>query len=420
MNIDVHSKVDQEDKPLTRADVEDLLRKAGSPDKLDLSGRNLSQINLAGFNLERVNLSGTSLREANLSRANLSRANLSRANLFGANLSGANLSGDNLNGANLNGANLFGAHLNGANFSGASFFGAHLFGANLSGANLSGAYLSYANLFDANLSGTNLSGANLFGANLWEANLFDANFSGAHLSGAIGLDKLNVSPVEDTSTFRIYIIEEPLTAQNLTTILFALTELSTKCWLIAKGRFSDLIEYMQTHDVRFTEESKLIITKIKYNSPFEANFKIDLTASNVAEAIKTTIDGVIQAKQRLEKAELENKAKAQEIEQAKQKADHENKAALLEQERQELAVEKERLEILEKRLEVQKKGIEFAFEIAAKTVTMLHPNADEQTKALLIQTMLPTILQLQNGKGLELALPITLRDEEKAVESENE
>ena len=165
---------------------------------------------------------------------------------------------------------------------------------------------------------------------------------------------------------------------------------------------------------------KLIITKITYNSPFEANFKIDLTASNVAEAIKTTIDGVIQAKQRLEKAELENKVKVQEIEQAKQKADHENKVTLLELERQELAIEKERLEILEKRLDVQKKGIEYALEIAAKTVTMLHPEADEQTKGLLIQTLLPTILQLQNGKGLELALPVSLKGEEKAIEPENE
>jgi hypothetical protein len=60
--------------------------------------------------------------------------------------------------------------------------------------------------------------------------------------------------------------------------------------------------------VRFVEESQLIITRITYNSPFDASFKIDLSASNLAEAIGTTIDGVKQAKQRLEKAELENKA----------------------------------------------------------------------------------------------------------------
>jgi hypothetical protein len=65
------------------------------------------------------------------------------------------------------------------------------------------------------------------------------------------------------------IIEEPLTTQNLTMILSALTELHTKCWLIAKGRLSDLIEYTQTHNIWFVEEANLIITKLSYKSPAE-------------------------------------------------------------------------------------------------------------------------------------------------------
>src|SRR5947209_248672 len=55
-------------------------------------------------------------------------------------------------------------------------------------------------------------------------------------------------PVDGETVLRIRILAEPLTAQNLMTIISALTELSTKYWLIAKKRFADLIEYTQTHN----------------------------------------------------------------------------------------------------------------------------------------------------------------------------
>jgi len=73
-----------------------------------------------------------------------------------------------------------------------------------------------------------------------------------------------------------------------------------------------------------------------------------------------------------------------------------------------LQVERERLELLEKRLEVQKKGIEYAIEIANKMVDILHPSADEDTRAMLIQAFLSNLLQLESGKGLELIFPKTL------------
>ncbi len=204
---------------------------------------------------------------------------------------------------------------------------------------------------------------------------------------------------------RIRITEEPLTAQNLITIISALTELYTKCWLIGQGRFADLIEYTQTRNARFAQKAHLVIARVAYNSPFNMDWKVDLSAPSVAEAFTTAIDAVTQRQQRLEKAELENRAKRQEIEQVKQKAAQENKLALLDQERQELEVERQRLELLEKRLEVQKKGIEFAIEIANKMVDILRPSADEDTRAMLIQAVLPNLLQLDNGKGLELILP---------------
>src|SRR3989442_1563412 len=140
MNINIHSKVEKEDKPLTRADVERFLHEAGSSDKLNLSGRNLEKINLAHFSLW-----GADLRDADLTNADLR---------------------------------------------------------------------------DADLSGADLSGADL---------------SGADLSGAIGLVEPKAATAESTSTFRIRIMEDPLTPRNLTSILSAITDLSTKCWLIGNG-----------------------------------------------------------------------------------------------------------------------------------------------------------------------------------------
>jgi len=208
-------------------------------------------------------------------------------------------------------------------------------------------------------------------------------------------------PTHATSVLHIRISEEPLTAQNLATIVSTLTELSTKYWLIAKGRFSDLIEYTQTHNGRFAEEANVVITRVSYNSPFNMDWKVDLSAPSVAEALVTTIDGITQRRERLEKAKLENQAKAVEIKETEQKAEQENQMALLEQEKQRLELERRRLEVLEKQLEVQKKGIEYALEIAEKVVDTLHPGADPATRAMEIQALLPNLVQLQNGKGLE-------------------
>ena len=50
MNADMRTETGREDRPLTRADVERLLREAGSPDKLELSSRNLEGIDLTHVN----------------------------------------------------------------------------------------------------------------------------------------------------------------------------------------------------------------------------------------------------------------------------------------------------------------------------------------------------------------------------------
>jgi hypothetical protein len=382
MNIDVQGITAQGDRPLTRADVERLLHEVGSSNILNLSGQNM-----AGIDLVKFRLMGTDLSDANLS---------------GANLSGANLSGANLREADLSGANLYGVKLREAD--------------------LSGADLSGANLNEASLSGVKLNGANLWGAKLSGAKFSEADLSGAIMSeferellrnrGVIGLVDPFVETASPTSTLCIRIIEEPLTPYNLTTIISALTELSTKYWLIANGRFADLIEYAQTHDVRFAEEAGLVISRITYNSPLDLTLgSVNFDPKNIADALITTIDGVMQRKTRLEKAELEKQAKAQEIKLVEQKAEQDQQMSALESEKQALDTEKQWLALLWQQLDLKEQGIEYALEIAKKTIDLQQPDADDTTKGMIIQALLPNILQLQNGKGLVLALPEPKNDE---------
>jgi hypothetical protein len=55
-------------------------------------------------------------------------------------------------------------------------------------------------------------------------------------------------------------------------------------------------------------------------------------------------------------------------------------------------------------------GIEYALEIAGNVVDALHPTADPATRAMEIQALLPNLVQLQNGRGLELALDTKQED----------
>src|SRR5258708_6351141 len=264
MNIDKYQKSPAA-RALSREDIESLLREMGSPDKLDLSGQNLSEIDLTDFDL-----AGANLLRANLIGANLLRANLGRVILYEAILREANLSDAILNEADLRGIDLSEATLNGAR---------------LDGADLDGAILSGAKLIDAKLREANLSEANLYKADLQAANLSEANLHEAYLSeyekeqlfdmGVIGLDQTKSLDrgIDSSLTLHIRIIEEPLTTQNFMSIISALSELYTKCWLIQQSRLSDLIDYIQTHNSRFSEESPLIISKLTYNSPADLQLK---------------------------------------------------------------------------------------------------------------------------------------------------
>lgn len=477
MGVDTQNKTDQEDKPLTRADVEHFLHEAGSPEKLNLTGRNLRGVdlkhfNLAGATLREANLNGADLRNATIREADLNGANLRGAKLNGADLSktdlsntdldsadlsGVNLTGTTLRGARLSYANLSGATLSGVNLSGLSLSGAHLSKADLSGANLGRADAHTADLFEANLSGANLSGANLSGTSLGRANLSGAdligiNLSGADLTGAFisaesekdilrGLNLRSsgeMTVLIDTRVqgvgLRIYITEEPLTAHNLITIITAITELHTKCWLIQQNRFSELIEYAQSHTSRFVEEANLGIATLRYNSPVLIDFLVGSGSiagtATLALALKTAIDAIVQTPLRFQASKLENQKKALEIkirdqeaqqsqQIAVQKSELERQKTQLELAQQRLELAQQQLEVDRQQLEVEKNRVEIAFEIANRMVDILHPGVDTATKGMLVQPLLHNLLQLGNAKGLERALPAPQEGEERDTLSED-
>ncbi len=352
MSVGTQSETGQADRPLTRADVERLITQVGSPDQLNLHGKNLRGADLSHLDLHGADLSFADLRGADLTQANLAEVNFHRANLADAKLSDAHL---------------WGAYLKETQ----PEAGKLLFLTGKPGVGKTSVISSYLELFPKPE---------------------DQFLYIAH-------------PSKSAFILSISIVEDPLTVSNVTTIFSALGTLATKYWLMAKGRFADLIEYTQTHNPRFAEEAHTVIESCTHHSPLNMEWKVDLSAPSVAEALVTTIDGITQVRKRLEKAELENQARAQEVRQAEQQAENAQQITLLEQEQQRLAIEQQRLELLEKRLEVQKKGIEYALEIAGKVVDTLHPGADLAARAMEIQTLLPDLLQLQNGRGLELALP---------------
>jgi hypothetical protein len=244
------------------------------------------------------------------------------------------------------------------------------------------------------------------------------------------------------STLRIRIMEDPLTALNFNMIISALTELHTKCWLIQQGRFSDLIDYAQTRSTHLAREAGLVITKLTLNSPADielaqatlsggsaknmpVDIKVNVDASpkGVMEALRTAIDAVIQVPLRFRLAQLEIRAKEaemhyKEVEGQSQLADKEQnrqleaqnaelvkQKTLLEIEREKVEIERQRLVLQSERLELEKTRLEYALETANEMIDALHPGIDIVTKAILARTLLPNLLQLGSGHGLELSLP---------------
>ena len=84
-------------------------------------------------------------------------------------------------------------------------------------------------------------------------------------------------------------------------------------------------------------------------------------------------------------------------------------SAKLRKQAAQLELEQKLLEIEKQRLELRKEDlsrIDQALAIADRLVNMLQPDADAKTKATLLQTVLPTILQPEQSRSLESALSV--------------
>ena len=68
-----------------------------------------------------------------------------------------------------------------------------------------------------------------------------------------------------------------------------------------------------------------------------------------------------------------------------------------------LDLEKQRLELEKEQLELDQRRINYVLETTQKMVSM--PDIDDQTKAKLLETLLPRLLELSNGRSLERNLP---------------
>ncbi|MEZ5899071.1 MAG: pentapeptide repeat-containing protein [Hyphomicrobiaceae bacterium] len=188
--------------------------------KIDLTGKNLSELDLAGIDFRSAMLARTDLYGSDLSGANLEGTDLSGSKLDRAIMTKTNFKGANLEGVTILKPSIFstpdfnvaetpvfaGAHLKRAriaarmdsvNFRGADLSEASIgpFDMSVEGGLAPSSLMKGADFTDANLQGVDIrnvdftfgrfTGANLKGARLTSLNLTNADFSGADLTDAV-------------------------------------------------------------------------------------------------------------------------------------------------------------------------------------------------------------------------------------------
>ncbi|XP_076069075.1 BTB/POZ domain-containing protein KCTD9-like [Oratosquilla oratoria] len=183
------SEHNEDEEPLTRRDVVNVLVATTHRSELRFQGVNLRGADLSKLDLRNINFKYADMSQANLTGANLSGCCLERANLSGANLEGAQLLSVRMLCANLEGANLRSCNFedpagNRANCEGVNLRGATLEGSMLAGVNLRVATLKNANLKNCDLRAAVLAGADLENCNLSGSDLQEANLRGANLKEA--------------------------------------------------------------------------------------------------------------------------------------------------------------------------------------------------------------------------------------------
>ncbi len=97
-------------------------------------------------------------------------------------------------------------------------------------------------------------------------------------------------------------------------------------------------------------------------------------------------------------------------------------SAKLRKQAAQLELEQKLLEIEQQRLALRKEDlsrIDQALALADRLVNMLQPEADARTKATLLQSLLPTILQPDQSRSLESALAVLKKDAEVETTATN-
>lgn len=147
--------------------------------------------------------------------------------------------------------------------------------------------------------------------------------------------------------------------------------------------------------------------------PSGFDIKINASASDIADALTSTIDGIAQRDERRRQAELANIATEQQLERAMAQAIHETHMQGLTEERERLAVQKSELEIERERSALtndrrisEKQGLLDLLEVTDRMVESLYPGVDDPIKrAELKRDLLPKLLQHQQADAPLLALP---------------
>jgi excisionase family DNA binding protein len=154
------------------------------------------------------------------------------------------------------------------------------------------------------------------------------------------------------------------------------------------------------------------------------------TSSQNGKSAKQIIPETVELSQEAEEEESDVPAQPGEVasesalkEQARslgaQGAKLRKQAAQLEIEQKLLEIEQKRLDLQKQHLELHTRRINHALDTATRMVSMLHPEADAKTKAFLLQSLLPGLLQLDFDEGLVSALSASQTGEEEGVSTPN-
>lgn len=403
---------------------------------------------LPGSNLTRADLRSADLRRADLQNCYMPGACLSETNLQGADLQGARLPGANIRGADLRGARLRWADLEGADISGADLTGADLREADLPGAIAARAVLCWADISGANLTSSrfegadlrevDLRGARLNGARFHQADLTDArldraildgaDFKGARIgreqlalllaAGALGLSDAEIvespeSPVGlPGSVLRLRLGEHQLAAPRLAQMLTACTDLYTKIWLLSRGRLADMVAFAQHRTPQLAYEANLIVHEIRPSAPPEIRLGV---APEIGQSLRETIAAIAVGRRNDvhsaampigtdEYNRVVDETVATEILHPEPDGSgHElgRERAALELERQRVVIERQRLRAQREAYRLRVMRLDLATESAARTVDLFQPNVSPTERSLLIQLLVPTMLQLGESVPVE-------------------